>query len=51
MISRFFIRQKVPFSIFDVDLGRASNRQLVEVSNELGIGLNVEEMKSVKEYF
>jgi phosphoribosylformylglycinamidine synthase II len=51
MTSSIFIRRKVPFSFFEVDLSKASARQLMEISNKLGIGLNLEEMKSVKEYF
>jgi phosphoribosylformylglycinamidine synthase subunit PurSL len=51
MTSSIFIRRKVPFSFFEADLNKASVRQLMEISNKLGIGLNLEEMKSVKEYF
>jgi phosphoribosylformylglycinamidine synthase len=32
-------------------LHKATDRQLLDISNELGIGLNLQEMKAVKEYF
>src|SRR5512136_1051510 len=51
MTSGIFIKRKVPFSLFEADLNKAVNRRLIEISNRLGIGLNVEEMKSVKDYF
>ena len=51
MTSRIFIRRKVPFSLFEVGLNKAVDRRLIEISNKLGVGLNLEEMRSVKEYF
>ena len=51
MTSNIFIRRRVPFSLFEVDLNKAGDRRLTEISDKLGVGLNLEEMKSVKEYF
>jgi phosphoribosylformylglycinamidine synthase II len=51
MTSSIFLRRKVPFSLFEVDLNKAVDRRLTEISNKLGVGLNLEEMKSVREYF
>ncbi len=51
MTSSIFIRRKVPFSLFEVGLNKAVDRRLIEISNKLGVGLNLEEMRSVKEYF
>jgi phosphoribosylformylglycinamidine synthase II len=51
MTSGLFIRREAPFSIFEVNIHNASGGQLLDISNELGIGLNLEEMKLVKEYF
>src|SRR4030042_1494059 len=51
MTSSIFIRRKVPFSLFEVDLNKAVDTRLMEISNKLGVGLTLEEMRSVKEYF
>ncbi|KUO41786.1 MAG: hypothetical protein AVW05_00715 [Hadesarchaea archaeon DG-33] len=37
--------------MFEVDLLRASEDQLLQISRELGLGLNLEEMKKCKRYF
>ena len=46
-----YIRRKTPFSLFEVNVLQASEQQLLEISRQLGIGLNLQEMKSVQEYF
>jgi phosphoribosylformylglycinamidine synthase len=51
MISGLYVRRKVPFQLFEINLQGASNKQLTKLSNELGIGLNLAEMKLVREYF
>ncbi len=51
MTSRVFALRKVPFTLFEVKLNAASDKQLVEISNELGIGLNLKEMKFIRGYF
>ena len=51
MISGLYVRRKVPFQLFEINLQGASNKQLMKLSNELGIGLNLAEMKLVREYF
>jgi len=51
MTSSLYVRRQALFSLFEVDLYDANDEQLLEISNELGIGLNLEEMKLVKEYF
>lgn len=51
MISDPYTRRKVPFQLFEINLQGASNKQLTKLSNELGIGLNLAEMKLVREYF
>jgi len=44
-------KQPLPFEIFEVKLLDASEKQLLQVSVELGIGLNLEEMRKVQKYF
>ena len=51
MTSSLYVRRKVPFQLFEINLQDASDEQLTKLSNELGIGLNLAEMKLVREYF
>lgn len=51
MTENLFIRRKTAFPIFEINLLEASDQQLLSVSQELGIGLNLQEMRAVKEYF
>ncbi|MEM3623350.1 MAG: phosphoribosylformylglycinamidine synthase subunit PurL [Candidatus Bathyarchaeia archaeon] len=51
MSGSLYIRRKTPFPLFEVNVLEASEQQLLEISRELGIGLNLQEMKSVQEHF
>ena len=51
MTSSTLIRRRAPFSLFEVDLNKAVDGRLIEISDKLGVGLNLEEMKSVKQHF
>jgi len=51
MTTSLYIRRKTAFPIFEVNLLETSDQQLLEISQELGLGLNLQEMKSVREYF
>jgi phosphoribosylformylglycinamidine synthase len=51
MTSSIFIRQNTPFSLFKIDVLQASDKQLKEISEEMGLGLNKQEMNTVKIYF
>ncbi len=46
-----YTRRKTSFSLFEVDVLGADDRGLLEISSELGVALNLQEMKSVREYF
>jgi phosphoribosylformylglycinamidine synthase len=46
-----YIKRKVPFELYEIRLTNASNEQLLQVSGELGLGLNLEEMKAIQNYF
>lgn len=46
-----YIRKETSFPLFEVNLLEASDEQLLEISRELGIGLNMQEMKAVQGYF
>ncbi|MDI6690779.1 MAG: phosphoribosylformylglycinamidine synthase subunit PurL [Candidatus Bathyarchaeota archaeon] len=45
-----YIRRKT-FPLFEVNVLGASDQQLLEISRELGVGLNLQEMNRVQEFF
>jgi len=51
MRASLYVRRRVPFSLFEVDVLEVSDDMLLEVSSELGLGLSLQEMKAVKDYF
>ena len=46
-----YIRKDFPFEIYEINILEANDKQLMQISQELGIGLNLQEMKAVKKYF
>jgi phosphoribosylformylglycinamidine synthase II len=46
-----YVRSKVPFQLLEINLSGSSNERLINLSNELGLGLNLNEMKCIKGYF
>jgi len=46
-----YAKRALPFEVFEVDLIRAGDKQLIQVSNELGLVLSLKEMKAVQKYF
>ncbi|MEJ2126171.1 MAG: phosphoribosylformylglycinamidine synthase subunit PurL [Candidatus Bathyarchaeota archaeon] len=46
-----YVKKDVPFELVEINLKDADDKQLLEISAEQGIGLNLTEMKLVKEYF
>ena len=46
-----YIKRKVPFELYEINVLKADDEQLLQISRELGIGLNLAEMKAVKKYF
>ncbi|MEM2107689.1 MAG: phosphoribosylformylglycinamidine synthase subunit PurL [Candidatus Bathyarchaeia archaeon] len=51
MNESLYIRRKTVFTLYEVALAKASDRQLLEISGELGLCLNLEEMRAVRDYF
>ena len=41
----------VPFSLFEVELDKAEDEELMAISRESGVGLSLDEMKRLKAYF
>jgi len=44
-------RLPLPFEVYEVSLLDADDKSLLEISEEMGLSLNLNEMKSIKEYF
>jgi len=51
MTRSLYARRETSFPLFEVNVLQATDRQVTEISKELGLGLNSLEMKSVQEYF
>jgi len=51
MTSSLYIRGKTSFPLFEINIFEATDQQLLGVSQELSVGLNLQEMKVVQEYF
>ncbi|MBE0519795.1 phosphoribosylformylglycinamidine synthase subunit PurL [Candidatus Bathyarchaeota archaeon] len=51
MTGSLYTRRNTPFSLFEVNILETGEQQLLEISQEMGVGLNLQEMKSVQEYF
>jgi len=48
---KLYIKRNVPFKLYEINILKANDGQLLQISSELGIGLNLAEMKAVKKYF
>jgi phosphoribosylformylglycinamidine synthase len=51
MSESLYIHRKTSFQVLEINLQNASDEQLQKISFELGIGLDLNEMKTLKEYF
>jgi phosphoribosylformylglycinamidine synthase II len=51
MMGSLYTRRNTPFPLFEVNTLEAGEQQLLEISREMGISLNLQEMKTVQEYF
>jgi phosphoribosylformylglycinamidine synthase len=48
---RLFSKRDLPVSVYDIELSKASNSELEQLSIESGIGLSLDEMKNIQEHF
>lgn len=48
---RLFMKLDLDVPVYEIDLKRASDQELEQLSYESGIGLSLEEMKTIQEYF
>jgi phosphoribosylformylglycinamidine synthase II len=46
-----YVKRDVPFELVEIDLKDADDKQLIQISRELGIALNLTEMKLIQNYF
>jgi len=44
-------REDASFPLFEIDLGKSDEKQLLKLSADLGLALSLDEMKPLKEYF
>ena len=51
MSKALYIKKNVPFELYEVNILDASDKDLMRISEEMGLALNLNEMKAVKEYF
>lgn len=50
-INRLFKKKDVDFDCYEIDLFSASDEELVEISEQMGIALALPEMQRIKDYF
>jgi phosphoribosylformylglycinamidine synthase len=46
-----FRKVEVPFELYEIDILNASDEELLQISEKMGLGLNLHEMRIIKEYF
>ena len=46
-----FKKRDLPFEVYEVDLFSANDKELLEISNQMGLALSVDEMKMIRDYF
>ena len=51
MNANIYIHRKADYTLYEADLAKASDEHLNEISNELALGLSLDEMKNIQTYF
>ena len=51
MNANLYIHRKSDYPLYEANLAKATDQQLTEISNELALGLSLDEMKSIQSYF
>ena len=46
-----YIQRKANYILYEANVNEAKDQQLIEISNELALGLSLDEMKSIQSYF
>jgi phosphoribosylformylglycinamidine synthase len=50
-IKSLFLKKNFSFNLFEIDIISADDKQLLDISNKMGLSLSKDEMKKIKEYF
>ena len=50
-IKKLFLKKNVPFDLFEIDIISSDDKQLIDISNKMGLSLSIDEMKKIKDYF
>ena len=51
MSPNLYIQRKTNSKIFEINLAQSSDNELLDISNEIGLGLTLKEMKVIQKYF
>jgi len=51
MTSNLYKRKATRFELTEINIQKADNKQLLTISNELGLALNLQEMQTIKQHF
>ncbi|MHC1567336.1 MAG: phosphoribosylformylglycinamidine synthase subunit PurL [Candidatus Syntropharchaeia archaeon] len=46
-----YVKRPVPFELYEIDILDANDNELLEISSDLGLALDLDEMKRIKSYF
>jgi phosphoribosylformylglycinamidine synthase len=50
-LKKLFLKKNVPFDLFEIDIISSDDKQLIEISNKMGLSLSKDEMKKIQDYF
>jgi len=50
-VKGIFRKTDLPFEVYEFDLSNATDEDLIKISGELGLALNLQEMRACREYF
>ncbi len=51
MSKRLYIKKELTFDLFEINILEANDEDLIKISNDMGLALNLTEMKRIKRYF
>jgi len=51
LTSKLYVKRDVPFPLYEINVLDATDEELLEISRETGVGLDLREMRAVKEHY
>ena len=51
MSKQLYVKKNLPFDLYEINILEADEKDLLKISEEMGLALNLEEMLAVKNYF